>query len=119
MKFLFNNIIYFKKYLIVLSGVYEEVATKGKQALLRYRANKIADYEALYQIHFLPQEPEPKYVYYVGEWHKSISKYDEAIYKGFEESFTFTKYTLEESDYDDKFSIWKYETAAKVKKERF
>jgi hypothetical protein len=89
--------------------VYEDVANKGRQALLRYRANKIADHEALYHIHFRPKEPDPKYVYYIGEWYKSIRTYDKvAIYKDFEERSTITKHHLKESDYD-KFSIWKYE----------
>jgi hypothetical protein len=89
--------------------VYEDVATKGRQALLRYRANTIADHEALYHIHFRPREPQPKYVYYIGEWYKSIRTYDKvAIYKDFEKKSTTTKHNFKESDYD-KFSICKYE----------
>ncbi|CAB4387556.1 unnamed protein product [Rhizophagus irregularis] len=76
-----------------MGGVYEEAATKGRQALLRFRANQIANYEALYHIHFPPIE------------HR---KDDGAIYKGFEEKSTFTKFVFEEKDYD-KFSIWVYD----------
>ncbi|CAG8589188.1 6853_t:CDS:2 [Funneliformis mosseae] len=59
-----------------MGGVYKEAVTKGRQALLRYRANQIADYEALCHFHLWPQEPDPKYIYYIGQsinfenWHK-------------------------------------------------
>jgi hypothetical protein len=43
--YLISDILF---YLLIFSGVYESVATKGRQTLLRYQANKIADYEALY-----------------------------------------------------------------------
>ncbi|CAB4479057.1 unnamed protein product [Rhizophagus irregularis] len=96
-----------------MGGVYEEAATKGRQALLRFRANQIANYEALYHIHFPPIERDPKYIYYIGQ-SKNFEKWcedrkdDGAIYKGFEEKSTFTKFVFEEKDYD-KFSIWVYD----------
>src|SRR4051812_46946224 len=110
---LFDNYLYF-------SGVYEEAATKGRQALLRYRANKIADYEALHHTHLWPHEPDPKYIYYIGqsknfeEWYKNIKKHHEGpIYQDFEEKCTFTKFTFEKSDFDES-SIWNYEEQSKI-----
>jgi len=93
--------------------VYEEAATKGRQALLRYRANQIADYEALHHIHFRQQEPEPRNIYYIGqsknfvEWYKSRKNDQGAIYKDFEEKSIFIKHAFKVTDYD-KFSIWKF-----------
>ncbi|CAI2181778.1 17756_t:CDS:10 [Funneliformis geosporum] len=62
---------------------------KGRQALLRFRAKQIADFEALHHPHFWPHEADPKCVYYVGrsknfeEWRNSIDDkekiYDEEI----------------------------------------
>ncbi|PKK74097.1 hypothetical protein RhiirC2_864043 [Rhizophagus irregularis] len=93
---------------LIANGVYEEAATKGRQAL--FRANQIANYEAFYHLHFPPIEHDPKYIYYIGQsknfetWREN-RKDDGAIYKGFEEKSTFTKFVFEEKDYD-KFSIW-------------
>ncbi|GET57458.1 uncharacterized protein OCT59_015519 [Rhizophagus irregularis] len=50
-----------------MSGVYEKADTKGRQTLLRYQANHIADYEALQHIHFWKHEHDPKYIYYFGQ----------------------------------------------------
>ncbi|PKY56958.1 hypothetical protein RhiirA4_448878 [Rhizophagus irregularis] len=100
-----------------MGGVYEEAAAKGRQALLRFRANQIANYEALYHIHFPPIERDPKYIYYIGQsknfetWCED-RKDDGAIYKGFEEKSTFTKFVFEEKDYD-KFSIWIFKCATR------
>jgi hypothetical protein len=100
--------------IIFFSGVYEEAKIKGRQTLLRHRAIIIADYEALHHIHYWNHEPDPKHIYYFGqsktieEWYDS-RKYDRgAIYKGFEEKSTFTKYIFKERNYD-KRSIWVYE----------
>ncbi|CAB5389562.1 unnamed protein product [Rhizophagus irregularis] len=96
-----------------MTGVYEKAETKGRQTLLRRRANHIADYEALYHIHFWSHEPEPKHIYYFGqskafeEWY--AGKGDQgAIYKDFEEKSTFTKQIFERRNYDD-HSIWDYD----------
>ncbi|RIA86148.1 hypothetical protein C1645_856694 [Glomus cerebriforme] len=108
-----------------MGGVYEEAATKGRQALLRYRANQIADYEALNHIHFRNQEPDPRNIYYIGqsknfvEWYKSRKNDQGAIYKDLEEKSTFIKHTFKETDYD-KVSIWKFDdnsSADKIKME--
>ena len=100
--------------------MYEEAATKGRQTLLRYRANHIADYEALHHIHFWALAPEPKHIYYIGqsknfeEWY-DIRKGDQGgIYKEFEEKSTFTKHIYKDSDYDH-VSIWKYNENENVK----
>ncbi|PKY16229.1 hypothetical protein RhiirB3_480626 [Rhizophagus irregularis] len=97
-----------------MGGVYEEAATKGRQALLRYRANQIADYEALHHIHFRHQEPNPRNIYYIGqsknfvEWYKSRKNDQGEIYKDFEEKSTIIKHAFNETDYD-KVSIWKFD----------
>jgi hypothetical protein len=96
------------------SGVYERAEIKGRQTLLRHRANYIADYEALHHIHFWSPEPEPKHIYYFGqsqtleEWYATRKDEQGAIYKDFEEKSTFTKLTFKKRDYD-KRSIWSYD----------
>lgn len=85
----------------------EKAAAKSRQFLLRFKANQLANYEALYQ------EPDPKYIYYIGQsqhfetWYESI-KDDDAIHKDFEKESSFTKHVFEAKSYD-KFSIWKYD----------
>ena len=98
----------------IFSGVYARAETKGRQTLLRHRANQIADYEALHHIHFWEIEPDPKYIYYVGQsknfegWY-DIRKGDQGeIYKEFEEKSTFTKPIFKDANYDH-VSIWKYD----------
>ena len=91
--------------LIFFSGVYEKAETKGRQTLLRNRANLIADFEALHHIYYWNHEPEPKYIYYFGqsknfeEWYDTRKDDQGAIYKGFEEKSTFTKRLYKESNY--------------------
>jgi hypothetical protein len=98
--------------------VYENAAAKGRQALLRFRANQIANYEALNQLHFPPIKRDPKYIYYIGRsknfetWYEN-RKNDGAIFEDFEKKSTFTKFVFEEKDYD-KFSIWKYDNVTKT-----
>ncbi|UZO23158.1 uncharacterized protein OCT59_015502 [Rhizophagus irregularis] len=96
-----------------MSGVYETATTKGRQALLRFRANQIANYEALNQVHFPQIKPDPKYIYYIGRskhfetWYES-RKDDGPIFSDFEKKSTFSKFVFEEKDYDE-FSLWKYD----------
>ncbi|CAG8576470.1 6087_t:CDS:2 [Funneliformis mosseae] len=59
-------------------GVYAEAYTKGRSALLRFRAESISDYEALEQIYFDPPIPEPKYIYYLGK-SKSYKDWDSKV----------------------------------------
>ncbi|CAG8584837.1 21565_t:CDS:10 [Rhizophagus irregularis] len=98
-------------FIALMSGVYERAANKGRQALLRFRARQIADYEALHHIHIWPREPDPKYIYYIGksknfeEW--SNKREQCVIYKDFEEKSTYIKHNFQETDYDGN-SIWKY-----------
>jgi len=53
---------------------------------------------------FWPCEPDPKYLYYIGQsknieaWCKSGRGYQGAIYKDFEKKFTFTKHAFKESN---------------------
>ncbi|PKY50669.1 hypothetical protein RhiirA4_531052 [Rhizophagus irregularis] len=97
-----------------MSGVYEKAEIKGRQTLLRRRANLIADYEALHHIHFWEIEPEPKHIYYFGQsktfedWYVTRKNDQGAIYNDFEEKSTFTKRNFEKRDYDD-HSIWSYD----------
>jgi len=89
------------------------VETKGKRALLRFKARQIADCEALHHFHFWSQ-PEPRYIYYVcrskkfEKWYKSIKDDQGAIYEDLEEKST-SKYIncFKESTYDE-VSIWKF-----------
>ncbi|PKC07991.1 hypothetical protein RhiirA5_399547 [Rhizophagus irregularis] len=96
-----------------MSGVYETATTKGRQALLRFRANQIANYEALNQVHYPHIKPDPKYIYYIGRskhfetWYES-RKDDGPIFSDFEKKSTFSKFVFEEKDYDE-FSLWKYD----------
>jgi hypothetical protein len=94
--------------------VYATAQTKGRQTLLRHRANHIADYEALQHIHFRNHEPESKHIYYFGQsktledWYNNRKDDQDAIYKGFEEKSTFTKRDFKEKSLD-KASIWVYD----------
>ncbi|GBC10383.1 hypothetical protein RclHR1_09590006 [Rhizophagus clarus] len=98
-------------FIAFMGGVYERAANKGRQALLRFRARQIADYEALHHIHLGPHEPDPKYIYYVGksknfeEWSKKTEQC--VIYKDFEEKSTYIKHNFQKANYDDN-SIWEY-----------
>ncbi|CAB4441087.1 unnamed protein product [Rhizophagus irregularis] len=104
-----------------MSGVFAKTETKGRQTLLRHRANLIADYEALCHIHFWNHDPEPKHIYYFGqsknleEWYATRKDEQGAIYKEFEEKVTFTKRIFKDRNYD-KFSIWNYENDIKKEK---
>ncbi|GES84536.1 hypothetical protein GLOIN_2v1769895 [Rhizophagus clarus] len=112
------SIVLLNMLIAFMSGVYEQAETKGRQTLLRRRANHIADYEALHHIYFWNPEPEPQYIYYFGqsktfeEWY-DIRKHDQgAIYKDFEEKSTFTKRIFEKRCYDN-YSILVYDVSFK------
>ncbi|CAB4421660.1 unnamed protein product [Rhizophagus irregularis] len=100
-----------------MNGVYVTAGTKGKQRLLRYRANHIVDYEALHHIHFSKPEPEPKHIYYFSqaknfeEWYNTRKSEQGAIYKDSEEPCISTISTVNnifrKKDYDE-HSILKY-----------
>ena len=87
--------------------MYEDAVTKGNQTLLRYRANQIADYEAL-------RHNEPNYIYYIGQssnfekWYASVKEDGQVpIYKDIEEKCPYLMNVFKKADYDDD-SIWKY-----------
>ncbi|CAB5389559.1 unnamed protein product [Rhizophagus irregularis] len=96
-----------------MGGVYEEAATKGRQALLRFRANQIANYEALHHYYFSSHDYDPKYIYYIGRsehfetWYED-RKNDGPIFKDVEKKSTFAEFVFKDKVYD-KFSIWKYD----------
>ncbi|PKY30536.1 hypothetical protein RhiirB3_531106 [Rhizophagus irregularis] len=97
-----------------MGGVYERAETNGRQSLLRFRANQIADYEALEHFHFWPNEPEPKYIYYIGqsknfqEWYQKRKDDQGEIYKDFDEKSTIITQTFKDVDFDET-SIWKFD----------
>ncbi|RGB23908.1 hypothetical protein C1646_773828 [Rhizophagus diaphanus] len=103
-----------------MGGVYQKAETKGRQALLRFRANQIANYEALHHYNFWPYEPDPKYIYYVSqskifvEWYNSRKNDQDPIYSDFENKSSYTKHVFEEKNYDI-YSIWDYEEDDKMK----
>src|SRR5256885_11620847 len=108
--YIFISLVIF--FFCIFSGVYTKAATKGRQALLRYRARQIADYEALHHIHFWPHEPDPNYIYYIGrsknfeEWHRSRELDQDIIYKEFENKFKPNPF---KKIVKDQFSIWKFD----------
>ncbi|PKY21662.1 hypothetical protein RhiirB3_435324 [Rhizophagus irregularis] len=76
-----------------MNGVYVTAGTKGKRKLLRYQADYIATFEALY-VHFSDSELEyePKHIYYSSpaknfeEWYNTRKGEQSSIYKDFEET---------------------------------
>ncbi|CAG8753942.1 19258_t:CDS:2, partial [Rhizophagus irregularis] len=100
--------------LFTLIAIYERAETKGRQALLRFRANQIADYEALEHFHFWPNEPEPKFIHYIGqsknfqEWFQLRKDDQGEIYKDFDEKTTNTIQAFIDVDYDES-SIWNFD----------
>uniref|UniRef100_U9STY8 Ion transport domain-containing protein n=1 Tax=Rhizophagus irregularis (strain DAOM 181602 / DAOM 197198 / MUCL 43194) TaxID=747089 RepID=U9STY8_RHIID len=101
-------------FIAFMSGVYVKAETKGRQALLRFRANQIADYEALEHFHFWPNEPEPKFIHYIGqsknfqEWFQLRKDDQGEIYKDFDEKTTNTIQAFIDVDYDES-SIWNFD----------
>ena len=100
-------------YQVCFSGVFDKVKDKGKRSLSRFKAEHIADYEALHQFHWF-NEPEPKYIYYMchskkfEDWYKSIKKDQRAMYEDLEEKSTSKSInSFKESTYY-KYSIWKF-----------
>ncbi|GBC05563.1 hypothetical protein RclHR1_00630010 [Rhizophagus clarus] len=53
-------------FIAFMGGIYSDADTQANSALLRFRADSVSDYEALDDIHFLPLEPDPKYIFYLG-----------------------------------------------------
>jgi len=96
------------------SGVYEAAAKKGRDALLRYRATLISDYEALEDIRFWAPEPDPQFIFYVGhsesfeEWSEDRKHFKGCIYQRYENRASYKKYKFQENQ-NDKYSLLKYE----------
>ncbi|PKK74275.1 hypothetical protein RhiirC2_739177 [Rhizophagus irregularis] len=97
-----------------MGGVYEEAAEKGRDALLRYRATLISDYEALEDIRFWPPEPDPQFIFYVGhsksveEWTEDRKQFKGCMYQKYENKASYKRYKFQE-DSNDKYSLLKYE----------
>ncbi|GBC02112.1 hypothetical protein RclHR1_04460002 [Rhizophagus clarus] len=97
-----------------MGGVYEEAAEKGRDALLRYRATLISDYEALEDIRFWSPEPDPQFIFYVGhsqsveEWTEDRKQFKGCIYQRYENRASYKRYKFQEEP-SDKYSLLKYE----------
>src|SRR6266540_4050610 len=65
---------------IFIRGVYSEAYEKSHDALLKFRAISISEYESLEKIYFYPPSPEPKYIYYLGE-SESYGEWDTNVKK--------------------------------------
>ncbi|CAI2180789.1 4173_t:CDS:2 [Funneliformis geosporum] len=100
-----------------MGGVYSEAYKKGRVALLRFRAESISDYEALERIHFFPQSPEPKYIYYLGEsksykeWDSNAKKRESeqiTLYDTYEEKLLEDQFPSKEKEGVDNESWWDY-----------
>ncbi|PKC01166.1 hypothetical protein RhiirA5_427142 [Rhizophagus irregularis] len=96
-----------------MSDEYEDVKDKSRLILLKHKANHIADYDAMYHIHFWIPDSKPKCIYYIGQsenyedWHIARKDDDKsAICKGLKENPIFTNF--KERDFDD-HSIWNYQ----------
>ncbi|PKY55879.1 hypothetical protein RhiirA4_448539 [Rhizophagus irregularis] len=96
-----------------MSDEYEDVKDKSRLILLKHKANHIADYDAMYHIHFWIPDSKPKCIYYIGQsenyedWHIARKDDDKsAICKGLKENPIFTNF--KERDFDH-HSIWNYQ----------
>jgi hypothetical protein len=94
--------------------VYAEAFEKGRVALLRYRAELIADYETLDEIHFFYPPSEPEYIYYLGKsksydtWEGIVKKRElKKIYEDLESKMNKTRLSFKE-DGDDENSFLNY-----------
>lgn len=98
---------------IFFSDEYEDVKDKSRLILLKHKANHIADYDAMYHIHFWIPDSKPKCIYYIGQsenyedWHIARKDDDKSnICKGLKENPIFTNF--KERDFDH-HSIWNYQ----------
>ena len=81
--------------------------------MLRFRAESISDYEALDDIHFLPLDPDPKYIFCLGRarcyetWKKLCDeKKNEKLYNKYEGKIVETKDLFVEENLKIKNSLW-------------
>ena len=84
----------FIAFIVFFSDTYERLQLKEDKFYWDIKVNKIADYEALHHIKLWPSEPEPKYIYYIGqftEWYESRKDDQDAIYKDIEKRFHIFK----------------------------
>ncbi|CAJ0879355.1 8521_t:CDS:10 [Entrophospora sp. SA101] len=105
-----NMFIAFMRYVIckivIISSIFEEAASKGRYACLRFKADMIADYEALEhkKFYFWPAPNEPKYIYYVGhsdnfdEWKERSKDRRGCIFKRYESRNDFLQYKFDDDD---------------------
>ncbi|CAB5209614.1 unnamed protein product [Rhizophagus irregularis] len=103
-------------FIAFMGGIYSEADTQANNALLRFRADSVSDYEALDDIHFLPLEPDPKYIFYLGTpsclntW-KEISdkKKDIKLYSKYEEEIAEIKDLFVEKNLDVENTLWDWD----------
>ncbi|CAB4375971.1 unnamed protein product [Rhizophagus irregularis] len=87
-----------------------------RQILLKHKANRVADYEALYHFNIFSNDIKAKlkFIYYIGqpenyeEWNNIRKANDKCtIYKDLVVEHISTKFIFEERNYDH-HSIWEY-----------
>ncbi|CAB4443389.1 unnamed protein product [Rhizophagus irregularis] len=99
-----------------MSDEYKDVKDKSRQILLKHKANRVADYEALYHFNIFSNDikAKPKFIYYIGqpenyeEWNNIRKANDKCtIYKDLVVEHISTKFIFGERNYDHR-SIWEY-----------
>ncbi|RIA89799.1 hypothetical protein C1645_824254 [Glomus cerebriforme] len=103
-------------FIAFMGGIYSEASTQANNALLRFRAESISDYEALDDIHFLPLDPDPKYIFYLGRpscfnnWKETCDKKkNEKLYSVYEERIAESKDVFIKENLKVRNSLWDWD----------
>ncbi|CAG8644699.1 3160_t:CDS:2, partial [Funneliformis mosseae] len=102
-------------FIAFMGGIYSDAHVQASNALLRFRAENISDYEALDDVHFLPLTPDPKYICYVGRsssyetWKNLSNAKSHTLYHKYEEKITEIKGLYEVENLEDKNCLWKWD----------
>ncbi|PKY44325.1 hypothetical protein RhiirA4_513369 [Rhizophagus irregularis] len=103
-------------FIAFMGGIYSEADTQANNALLSFRADSVSDYEALDDIHFLPLEPDPKYIFYLGTpsclntWKEICDKKkDIKLYSKYEEEIAEIKDLFVEKNLDVENTLWDWD----------
>ncbi|CAG8588354.1 13911_t:CDS:10 [Funneliformis caledonium] len=102
-------------FIAFMGGIYSDAHVQASNALLRFRAENISDYEALDDVHFLPLTPDPKYICYIGRsssyetWKKLSNAKSHTLYHKYEEKITEIKGLYEVENLEDKNCLWKWD----------
>ena len=98
--------------------MFGKAEAKGQHACLRFKAEMIADYEALEhkKFYFWKTPNEPKYIHYVGhtdnfdQWKEKSQNRRGCIFKRYEKKADFIQYDFDDNDLDHKEgSLWYFE----------